>query len=183
MISVIYRKVFINFWELVSKIRFPKFHFHSDYFSKFLRKSYWSFSRNRLFLTLPIPLPPNVDIFIPDPTKWKWNFGNLRMKTNQALTLRRPLRRKVRMRWFFDVFQVKESSFFISDLTDPPSDFWCASFGKYYFKPFKISFFIGFYTKIMFGVRWFYSLFERMRLWSKKLCFFTLTNLYSYHFI
>ena len=44
------------------------------------------------------------------------------------LTLRRPLRKKLRMRWFFDVSEVKESSFFKSDLTDPPSDFWCASF-------------------------------------------------------
>ena len=28
------------------------------------------------------------------------------------LTLRRPLRKKLRMRWFFDVSKVKESSFF-----------------------------------------------------------------------
>ena len=28
------------------------------------------------------------------------------------LTLRRPLRKKLRMRWFFDVSEVKESSFF-----------------------------------------------------------------------
>ena len=34
-------------------------------------------------------------------------------------SLRRPLRKKLRMRWFFDVFKVKESSFFKSDLTDP----------------------------------------------------------------
>ena len=45
------------------------------------------------------------------------------------LTLRRPLRKKLRMRWFFDVSDVKESSFFKPDLTDPPSDFWRASFG------------------------------------------------------
>ena len=55
--------------------------------------------------------------------------------TNVAncLTLRRPLRRKVRMRWFFDISKVKESSFSKSDLTDPPSDFWCAFFRKYQF--------------------------------------------------
>ena len=58
--------------------------------------------------------------------------------------------------------------FFKSDLTDPPSDFWCASFGKYRFKPFQISFFSGFYIKIIFWVRWFYSLFERMRLKRKR---------------
>ena len=31
---------------------------------------------------------------------------------NQYFNLRRPLRRKLRMRWFFDVSRVKESSFF-----------------------------------------------------------------------
>ena len=38
-------------------------------------------------------------------------------------------------------------------------------------KPFKISFFSGFYIKIMFWVRWFYSLFERMRLKRKRTIF------------
>ena len=37
-----------------------------------------------------------------------------------GLTFRRPLCEKLRMRWFFDVSMVKESSFFKSDLTDPP---------------------------------------------------------------
>ena len=74
---------------------------------------------------------------------------------NLTLTLRRPLRRKLRMRWFFDVSKVKESSFFKSDLTDPSSDFWCASFGKNQFKPLQISFFSRFYIKIVFWVRWF----------------------------
>ena len=36
------------------------------------------------------------------------------------LTLTGPLRRKLRMRWFFDVSKVKLSSFFKSVLTDPP---------------------------------------------------------------
>ena len=39
------------------------------------------------------------------------------------LTLGFPLRRKLRMRWFFDVSKVKKSSFFKSDLTDPPQIF------------------------------------------------------------
>ena len=39
------------------------------------------------------------------------------------LTLRRPLRRKLWMRWFFDFSKVKESSFLKSDLTDPPQIF------------------------------------------------------------
>ena len=36
---------------------------------------------------------------------------------------------------------------------------------------------VDFYIKIMFWVRWFYSLSERMRLKRKKRCLFTLTNL------
>ena len=39
---------------------------------------------------------------------------------NFILTLTRPLRSKLRMRWFFDVSKVKESSFLKLDLTDPP---------------------------------------------------------------
>ena len=35
------------------------------------------------------------------------------------LTLRCPLQRKVRMRWFFDISTEKESRFFKSDLNDP----------------------------------------------------------------
>ena len=41
-----------------------------------------------------------------------------------TLTLRRSLRKKFRMRWFFDVSKVKESRFFKSDLTDPPQFFY-----------------------------------------------------------
>ena len=37
------------------------------------------------------------------------------------LTLTRPLRRKLRMRWFFDVSKVKELRFFKSNLTVSPS--------------------------------------------------------------
>ena len=42
---------------------------------------------------------------------------------NQTLTLRRPLLRKLQMRWLFDASKVKKSSFFKSDLTDPPQNF------------------------------------------------------------
>ena len=37
-----------------------------------------------------------------------------------TLSLTRPLCRKLRMRWFFNVSKVKESRFFSSDLTDLP---------------------------------------------------------------
>ena len=40
-----------------------------------------------------------------------------------SLTHTRPLRRKLRMRWFFDVSKVKESSLFKSDITGPPKIF------------------------------------------------------------
>ena len=66
------------------------------------------------------------------------------------LTLRRPLRRKLRIRWFFDVSKLKESSFVKSDLTHPSLDFWCASFGNYRFKPFQISFLVGFISRSCF---------------------------------
>ena len=39
------------------------------------------------------------------------------------LTLRRPLRRKLWMRWFFDISKVKESSFFGPPCPPPPSDY------------------------------------------------------------
>ena len=44
-------------------------------------------------------------------------------KSYFSLTLRRPLREKLWMRWFFDVSEVKDSSFFKSDLTDPSQFF------------------------------------------------------------
>ena len=44
----------------------------------------------------------------------------MKRESEIVLTLTRPLRRKLQMRWFFDVSKVKESSFFFkSDLTDP----------------------------------------------------------------
>ena len=84
------------------------------------------------------------------------------------LTLTRLLRRKLRMWCFFDISMVKESSFFLIEPHWPPLDFWCSSFGKYQFKPFKLSFFSGFLYQDQFRVRWFYSLFERMRSFYKK---------------
>ena len=54
---------------------------------------------------------------------------------------------------------------------DPQSDFWCASLRNYRFKPFQISFFSGFHIKMMFWVRWFNSLFERMRLKRRRTMF------------
>ena len=93
----------------------------------------------------------------------RWNFL-IQIEKFAYITLTRPLRRTLRMRWFI-----------LTDLTDPTSDFWCASFGKYQFVPFQLSFNSRFYINIIFWLRWFYSLFEQLRLKRKKLCLFTLT--------
>ena len=66
------------------------------------------------------------------------------------LTLRRPLRRKVRMRWFFDVSKVKESSFFKSDLTDPPQIFDAHLLENNNLNPSSFHFSVDFYIKKMF---------------------------------
>ena len=92
------------------------------------------------------------------------------------LTLTRPLRRKLRMRLFLDVSKVKESSFLKLDLTDPPLRFLMRIFWEiphYALIGYKLqlSFFSGFYIKIMFRVRQFYSLFERMKLKRKRTMF------------
>ena len=113
---------------------------------------------------------------------WLFGYGKDFRKIDwiffSTLTFTHPLRKKLRMRWFFDVSKVKEASFFKSDLTDPLSDFLCASFWKYQFKPFQLSFFSGFLYQDLFWVRWFYSLSERMRLNRKKRCFCTLTTFF-----
>ena len=77
-----------------------------------------------------------------------------------TLTLRRPLRRKLRMRWFFDVSMVKESSFFKSDLTDPPPQIFYAHLWKIQIEALPDFIFQWVLYQDHFGVRWFYSLFE-----------------------
>ena len=86
------------------------------------------------------------------------------------LNLRRPLRKKCG--WGgFSTFPRWRSRVFLNWTSLTPSDFWCASFWNYRFKPFQISFFSGFNIRIMFRVRWFYSLFERMRLKSVDILY------------
>ena len=87
----------------------------------------------------------------------------------RSLTLTRSLRRKMRIRWFFDVSKVKESSLFKSDLTCPPPQIFDAHLlVNTNLTPSSLQFLVGFYIKIMFWGRWFYSLFERMRLKIEK---------------
>ena len=66
------------------------------------------------------------------------------------LTLTRPLRRKLRMRWFFDVSKVKESSFFKSDFTDPPQIFDAHPLENTNLSPSSFHLSVSFYTKICF---------------------------------
>ena len=50
---------------------------------------------------------------------WKPQPNYSHQIIHRILTLTRPLRRNLRMRWFFVVSKVKESIFFKSDLTEP----------------------------------------------------------------
>ena len=58
----------------------------------------------------------------------------------------------------------KSRVFLKSDLTEPPSDFWCASFGKYQFKPFQLS--VDFYINMMFSVRFESEIFCATGVWG-----------------
>ena len=66
------------------------------------------------------------------------------------LTLRRPLRKKLRMRWFFDVSEVKESSFLKSDLTDPPQIFDAHLLENTDLSPSRFHFSVGFISRSCF---------------------------------
>ena len=68
-----------------------------------------------------------------------------------------PIALKITDKVVFRRFRGEGVEFFKSDLTDPPSEFFCASFVKYRLKPFQISFLSGFYIKVMFWVRWFFA--------------------------
>ena len=80
------------------------------------------------------------------------------------LTLRHPLHKKLRMRWFFDVSKVKESSFLKIGPHWPRQIFDAHLFKNTDLSHFRFHFPVSFYIKIMFWVRWLYSLFGRMRL-------------------
>ena len=66
------------------------------------------------------------------------------------LTLRRPLRRKLWMRWFFDVSKVKESSFLKSDLTDPHQIFDAHLLVNTDLSPSRFHFSVGFISRSCF---------------------------------
>ena len=66
------------------------------------------------------------------------------------LTLRRPLPRKLWMRWFFDVSKVKESSFLKSDLTDPHQIFDAHLLETTDLSPSRFHFSVGFISRSCF---------------------------------
>ena len=83
-----------------------------------------------------------------------------------AVTLIRPLRRKLRMRWFFDISKLKESSFFKSDLTDPPTKNFNAHLSENTnLRPSGFHFTVGVISRSCFESDGFI---ERMRLKRKK---------------
>ena len=121
--------------------------------------------------TFKINLPLNRKIFS--------YLIDIELTIRPILTLTRPLRKKLRMRWFFDVFKVKESSFFKSDLTDPPQIFDAHLLENTNLSLSSFHFSVSFYIKIMFWFRWFYSLFERMRSKRKTMFIHTIHNFLS----
>ena len=78
-----------------------------------------------------------------------WNITCLN-KQEKKLNLRRPLHRKLRIRLFFDVFKVKESSFFKSDLTDPPLIFYAHLLENTNLSPSSFHFSAGFRSRSCF---------------------------------
>ena len=62
----------------------------------------------------------------------------------KGLTLTRPLRRKLWIRWFFDVFKVKESNFLNRTSLTP---FWCASLVNTNLSPSSYHFSVGFKSR------------------------------------
>ena len=102
-----------------------------------------------------------------------YNFLNGKWQAGGRFNTHTPVAQKVADEVVFRRFQSEEVEFFLNrtSLTPPSSDFCCASFGKYQFKPFQLSFFSGFLYQDLFWVSWFYSFFERMRLKRKKMMF------------
>ena len=76
--------------------------------------------------------------------KYEINFTEIK------LTLRRPLRRKLRMKWFFDISKVQESNFFKSDLTDPSQIFDAHLLENTDLSPSRFHFSVGFISRSCF---------------------------------
>ena len=86
------------------------------------------------------------------------------------LTLRRPLRKKLRMKWFFDVSKVKESSFFKSDLTDSPQIFDAHLLENTNLSPSRFHFSVGFLSRSYFRSDGFIAYSSEWDRREKKRC-------------
>ena len=98
------------------------------------KRTYLHLSENKIWKDYYLPkcIESNLKII-----KWK-------------LTLRRPLLRKLRVRWFFDVSKVKESSFFKSDLTDSRQIFDAHLLENTDLSPSRFHFSVGFISRSCF---------------------------------
>ena len=77
-------------------------------------------------------------------------LGNNFLLAAKGLTLTRPWRRKSRIRWFFDVSKVKESSFSYSNLTDHPQIFNAHLLENTNLSPSSFHFSVGFISRSYF---------------------------------
>ena len=93
------------------------------------------------------------------------------------LTLRRPLRRKLPMRWFFDISKVKESSFFKWGLTDPAQIFDAHLLETTDLSPSRFHFSARFISRSWFESDGFIAYSNEWEWTEKERCLFTLTNL------
>ena len=99
----------------------------------------------------------NTNKFLPiDHGKWSIFFRSVEIKTKFMyligfITLTRPLRRKLRIRWVFDISKVKEPSFFLNrTLLAPPQIFDAHLLENFNLSPSSFHFPVGFYIKICF---------------------------------
>ena len=81
------------------------------------------------------------------------------------LNLQAPIAQKIADEVIFRRFQGEGVEFFVNRTSlTPRFRFFMRFFEKIPIKALPVLFFSGFYIKIIFWVRWFYNLFERMRL-------------------
>ena len=103
---------FWNFWfRIFALVDIKEEVLHTEGFGKIRVDSDMQVNEETLF-----NLASNSKLFTSVYAAWVRLVYSRTDRQNLNLTLRRPLRKKLQMRWFFDVSKVKESSFFKSDL-------------------------------------------------------------------
>ena len=97
--------------------------------------------------------------------------------TTCYLTLRRPLRRKLRMRWFFDISKVKDLSFVNRTSLTPHQIFDAHVLENTDLSPFRYHFSVGFISRSCFKSDGFIAYSNELDWRENERCLFTLTNL------